>query len=345
MYKQSRRHFLQTSVTGIGAAAATSITRAAENDAKPSFKLPREIWIAAFGQHGMKNDDPALMIETTLQEMNRIIYYKPDIICLPETFPYAHFYTGCPAISELAEQPLGPITGQFAEFAKNNKCYLICPLYTKHDGYYYNAAVVINREGQLMGEYRKIHPTEGEIDDGITPGPLDPPVFQTDFGIIGIQICFDINWQDGWEALRKKGAEIIFWPSAFGGGQQVNTKAWQNKCCVVASTFYGISKICDIDGTDIITTGHWSEHWAIGSVNLEKVFLHTWPYVQKFPDIEKKYGRHIRIKNYHEEEWTILESLSPDIEVSQILKEFDIKIHEEHIASGESKQKKYRPAI
>jgi beta-ureidopropionase len=342
MNEQSRRHFLQTSVIGLSAAAAIQRVEAADSEIRTACRLPREVWIAAFGQHGMQNEDPAAMIGRTLDEMKKIAFHHPDIICLPETFPWTN-YSGRHSIAELAEKPPGPITGQFAEFAQNHKCYVICPVYTTHGDRYYNSAVVIDRNGRVMGEYQKIHPTEGEIDDGITPGPLDPPVFRTDFGTIGVQICFDINWQDGWEVLRKKGAEIIFWPSAFGGGQQVNTKAWQNKCCVVSSTNYGFSKICDIDAMEVAVTGHWSEHWAIGTVNLEKVFLHTWPYVRRFTDIEKKYGRTIRIKNYHEEEWTILESLSPDVRVADILAEFDIKTHEEHIASGERKQLKSRP--
>jgi predicted amidohydrolase len=308
---------------------------------KPGPKLPREVWIASFGQHGMESEDPSGMIERTLSQMEGIIYHQPDIICLPEIFPYAK-YRGTVEVPEEAAK-LESILRPFAAFASRHNCYIVCPTYTTKDGRYYNAAVVIDRKGEMMGEYHKIHPTEGEIAKGITPGTLDPPVFETDFGIIGIQICFDINWQDGWEVLRKKGAEIIFWPSAFGGGQQVNNKAWQNKCCVVSSTNYGLTRICDVDGTEVATTGHWSEHWAIGSVNLEKTFLHTWPYVRKFHEIEKKYGRKIRIKNHHEEEWSIIESLSPDVRVKDILTEFELKTHEEHIASAELIQVSARP--
>ena len=96
-------------------------------------------------------------------------------------------------------------------------------------------------------------------------------------------------------------------------------------------------------GSEVATTGHWSEHWAIGSLNLEKVFLHTWPYVRRFPEIEKKYGRNIRIRNHHEEEWSIIESLSPEIRVADIMKEFDLLTHEQHIASAESVQLAHRP--
>ena len=78
-----------------------------------------------------------------------------------------------------------------------------------------NTAVVYDRQGQELGQYHKIHPTEGELNGGIWPGPIDPPVFEADFGKFGIQICFDVNWWEGWERLKQKGAQIVFWPSAF----------------------------------------------------------------------------------------------------------------------------------
>jgi len=341
MRTQSRRTFLTTSVLGLGAAARMPVFSKPAPVAGTVPRLPREVWISTFCQQSMENDDPAGMIGQILSSMEGIAHQRPDIICLPELFPYAH-YRGSVEVSEEALKS-DSILQPFAEFAVRNRCYLICPVYTTHEGRLYNAAVVIDRNGEVMGEYWKIHPTEGEIEKGISPGPLDPPVFKTDFGVIGVQICFDINWQDGWEALRRKGAEIIFWPSAFGGGQRVITKAWQNKCCVVSSTSKGQTRICDIDGTEVAATGHWSRHWAIGPVNLEKAFLHTWPYWLRFDEVERKYGRSIRIKTHHEEEWSILESLSPDVRVQDILSEFQIKTHEEHIASAEKMQLRHRP--
>jgi len=202
--------------------------------------------------------------------------------------------------------------------------------------------VVIDHAGKLMGEYRKIHPTEGEIEDGIRPGPLNPPVFKTDFGVIGVQICFDIQWSDGWKKLSAAGAEIVFWPSAFGGGRLVNTKAWQNKYCVVSSTWKGTTKICDVTGEEIARTGHWNPHWVCAPINLEKAVLHTWPYVKRFKEIEAKYGRKIRIQNWHEEEWTVIESLSPEVKVATILQEFNLKTHHEHIQSATRRQDESR---
>lgn len=207
---------------------------------------------------------------------------------------------------------------------------------------YLSLAVLFDREGNESGEYRKIYITEGEIEDGITPGAVDPPVFQTDFGKIGIQICYDIMWDDSWKKLREKGAEIIFWPSAFSGGKMVDAKAWQNMCVIVSSTWNANSKICDITGEVISETGKYNTNVVCAPVNLEKVFLHTWPDYKLFDEIERKYGRKVFITTWHEEEWSIIESRSPDVFVADILEEFNLRSKNQLLKDSELLQNKAR---
>ncbi len=323
------------SVPGRTTAQTKRMNPVARND-----RLPREVWIATLSQNRLEARNYKEMMKKMLWRMEEIVAYEPDIVCLPEVFPFVNLDTDRPPLKEVAEVPIGAISQSFAEFAKEHRCYVVCPIYTKENDRYYNSAVFIDREGKLLGEYRKIHPTIGEIENGIIPGPLEPPVFKTDFGIVGAQICFDIEWFDGWQALRKAGAEMVFWPSAFGGGSMVNTKAWQNKYCVISSTRKGTTKICDVTGEEVDWTGHFA-YWACGSVNLEKAFLHTWPYCRRFQEIQSKYGRKVRIRTFHEEEWTIIESRSPEVRVADIMKEFEFKTHEEHIQAADAVQRKY----
>ena len=247
-------------------------------------RLPREVWIATISQNGTETDRFDQMIQAILRRMEETLPYEPDIICLPEVFPFANLRGGRPSPAEVAEEPIGAVSQPLADFAKSHHCNVVCPIYTKENGLCYNAAVFIDRQGRTIGEYRKMHPTDGELEQGIMPGPVDPPVCKTDFGIVGAQICFDIEWSDGWEKLGQSGAEIVFWPSAFGGGAMVNAKAWLHKYCVVSSTRKGTSKICDISGEEVACTGQW-DRWVCASVNLEKAFLHTWPYCRRFPEI------------------------------------------------------------
>jgi beta-ureidopropionase len=338
----SRRNFLQKTALTTGMASIVPLGIAGDLSAAEPIenKSPREVWIAGVSQMGMRAQTPELMTKKIFETLKEVVAYQPDFICLPEAFPFTYVEKKLTLAEkvEISEKVLE----QFAEFSKQNNCYTICPVYTSTAGKIYNSAVVLNRKGNRIGVYNKIHETIGEIEKGVYNGALFQPVIPTDFGNIGIQICFDINWDDGWKMLRQQNAEIIFWPSAYAGGKTVNTKAWQHKCIVASSTNKNTSKLCDISGETITQTGIWNQNLYCGAVNMEKVFLSAWPYVSRFKDIRNKYGRKVRITIFHEEEWTIIESLSPDVFVKDILKEFDLKTHEEDIRSAELLQNKTR---
>lgn len=322
--------------TVFGAASASDVS-----SDSVSGRLPREVWIASI-QGSAPGDTHQEKVKNFIRRMELIVPFKPDIICLPEVCPFDGLPGGRPPVPEIAEVPIGPVCKPFAEFAAKHRCYVFCPTYTRDDGHFYNALVLIDRNGEVVGEYRKMHPTVGEMTSEISPGSLEPPVFHTDFGTIGAQICFDIEWDDGWQAMNEKGAEIVFWSSAFGGGQALNARAQVHKYCVVSSTRKGDSKIIDITGRDIAWTGRW-KNWVCAPVNLERAFLHTWPFVRRFGEIDAKYGSAIRITTCHEEEWSIIESLSPELRVAEVMEEFELKTFQEHIGEADAMQKERRP--
>ena len=265
------------------------------------------------------------MVQKVLKVMEGMLPYKPDIICLPEGFAYTNISNNKYQVKEVAETAPGPVVTPFLKFAAAHKCYIICPTYTRYEGNIYISAVLIDRQGRVVGEYHKIRPTEDEMQAGVKPGKLDPPVFKTDFGTIGIQICFDVKYEDGWNSLKDKGAQIIFWPSAYASGQEISSRAWRHQVYIVTSTQKDTSKICDLTGDTIVQTGRWQRNWVCAPINLEKAFIHSWPAVMLFPEIQKKYGSRIALTTFSEEEWTIIESLDPGLKIAEVLKEFNLK--------------------
>jgi hypothetical protein len=107
-------------------------------------------------------------------------------------------------------------------------------------GVYSNAAVLFGRDGKVVGVYRKVHVAAHVMTDilesGTTPGS-DFPVFDCDFGKLGIQICYDVNYDDGWDALAAKGADIVVWPSASPATILPAARAWAGRYFVVAATY------------------------------------------------------------------------------------------------------------
>jgi len=326
----------------------TTQTAYADNPKSPANRLPGEVWIASitlmsrFGSpHDTIGKTVDERIERMLDRMEEVVPYQPDIICLSEVFTHTGL-RGLPPVPERAEEVPGPIIKKFAAFAKKHHCYVICPIYTKRDGHVYNAAVLIDRDGKVAGEYDKIRPTEGEIKSGISPGPVDPPVFKTDFGIIGMQICFDANWPEGWRRLKEKGAKIIFWPSAFAGGRMLNALAYYTSCYIVSCTRYQPARIIDITGDELYATGRL-QTWLCASVNLDKKIFH-WDFQGgKFRDIQAKYGEKIELKIYHPEGWFTAESCSHDISMEKLIEEFDLVTYDEYIERATREQDKNRP--
>ena len=73
----------------------------------------------------------------------------------------------------------------------------------------YNACILLDRQGKVAGIYRKVYVVADDanvLEGGALPGK-DFPVFPCDFGKLGIQICFDMSYDAGWETLARKGAE------------------------------------------------------------------------------------------------------------------------------------------
>ncbi len=338
----NRRNFLKKSAitAGITAMGSYAIATNSITNKESADKLPREVWIASVSQANLSGDTSGELVKKILLMLGDVMVYQPDIICLPEAFVVSKVNQKY-SMDEKIKVSLDAIA-QFAEFSKKNNCYMICPVYTAENDKIYNAAVVIDRQGKRMGEYRKIYPTEGEIEEGITPGPLQPPVFKTDFGVIGIQICSDSFFDEGWRKLKEQGAEVVFWPSAFGGGKMLNARSWQNQYVVVTSTRAGITKICDVSGDEIAATGGWDKNWVCAPVNLEKSIVRIWPHVTRFMEIKKKYQRKIRITISHEEGWAVIESLSPEVILGDILKEFDLMTWQQTTSDMEKAQIKAR---
>jgi predicted amidohydrolase len=137
-----------------------------------------------------------------------------DLVLLGEYF----MANGKEVLAENAIR-LDEVLPRIAACAKLHDCYLAVPLVLREDGpveRYSNAAVLMGRDGKVAGIYRKVHPTTDlkyeVLEGGMTPG-TDFPVFNCDFGKVGIQICVDIVYPDGWDTLEKKGAEIVLLPS------------------------------------------------------------------------------------------------------------------------------------
>jgi predicted amidohydrolase len=163
-----------------------------------------------------------------------------DLAILPETTVTS---TTGPASSRAIGLE-GPVSETFGALARKHRTYLVASMDLAEEGpkgtTYANSAVLFDREGKVAGIYRKAHPVallgSDDLEGGITPG-RDYPVFDCDFGKLGIQICWDVQFDDGWAALAEKGAEIVAWPTASPATAQPASRAARHRYYVVSSTW------------------------------------------------------------------------------------------------------------
>lgn len=322
-----RRQFIAS------ASAAGLAPNAVAAAPKPKKRIA---WIAALSIDDIRNVSSQGMIHRVLQRMKETLRANPDLICLPETFIYNQD-PDRPSAAEQAARASEHLK-LFQDFAGENQCHVVCPLLSEENGKVYNSAVFIDRAGEIMGAYHKMHPTVSEIDRGISPGPSQPHVFQTDIGTLGAQICFDINWNDGWSRLSEAGCDIIFWPSAFPGGRMLNAMAWMTKAYIVTATRPLPPRIIDMNGEELDSGGRF-QSWALAPVNLQKAFIHIWPYTKQLDELKAKYGEAVHVAKYHLEDWAIVECLADELDVHELLKEFDIPTHKRHIQIADERQK------
>lgn len=169
---------------------------------------------------------------------------KPDIVCLPEDV------VGMCVPPDLAPQSVpGPATERFSRLASKHRMYVIAPLIERGEDGIYGAALLIDRQGSIVGTYRKVHATTVARGRGHSAGDRFP-VFETDFGKIGIMICYDNFFPETARILALNGAEILFFPTA-GDGRgpmafevTVRARAIDNCVPVVASVYQNQGRSC-----------------------------------------------------------------------------------------------------
>lgn len=138
-----------------------------------------------------------------------------DVFITPECFLDGYCVTEkdwtVERFSEVAQEvSCSPYIQRVQEMAKRSVTHVVFGFTEFLAGYFYNAALLTNRNGQIVGKYHKTHLQNH--DHRFAPGQ-DLPVFHLDFGCVGMVICADRRWPESIRTLRLKGAEICLMPT------------------------------------------------------------------------------------------------------------------------------------
>jgi N-carbamoylputrescine amidase len=240
-----------------------------------------------------------------------------EVICLPELFMYKYFcQTEDINNFDLAESIPGSTSKMFSKLARKLNVVIIVPIFEKRaSGIYHNSLVVINRDGEIAGIYRKMHIPD---DPGyyekyyFTPGDQGFNATNTSFGKIGALICWDQWFPEAARIVALNGANIIFYPSAIGwhptekeefGKKQLDSwitvqrgHAIANGIYVAAVNrvgfesldnnegieFWGSSFICGPQGEIITQASNDTEEIIYATVDLTEIesIRRNWPFLR-----------------------------------------------------------------
>ena len=240
-----------------------------------------------------------------------------DIACLPEGFA-----------GRTAEPIPGSTTNAIGALAKKHHMYVVCPICERAaDGRQYNTAVLLDRQGQVAGSYRKVFVFWNER--GVSLGKADVPVFDTDFGRIAMLTCFDANFDEVWQEAARKGAEIVFWPSAYGGGLPLGGYAAIHNYYIVA---VGWGNMIDSFGKTIESVKKPLPKQFIATLDLDLTIVHkdfTGKAVAKL--LAEQAGKVERLPSPGDMEgWYVLRAVAPGVRVRDLCKQYKIETLREY---------------
>ena len=195
-----------------------------------------------------------LMIEAHLPLVAKAAKKGVKVLCFQEVFTQPYF---CPSQDakwyRAAEAiPDGPTTRLMQDLARKHAMVIVVPIYEEAmTGVYYNTAAVIDADGRYLGKFRKVHiPQVAGFYEKFffKPGNLGYPVFETAYCRLGVYICYDRHFPEGWRALALNGAEYIVNPSATVAGlSQYLWELEQPAAAVANGVFIGA---CNRVGTE-----------------------------------------------------------------------------------------------
>jgi len=262
-----------------------------------------------------------------------------DLVILPECFAQRERR---PLVEE-AQTIDGPLVRRLAARARKYRTYVALSMSLREARRFYNAVVFLDRRGRPAGIYRKAFPVlhlDGSLEHGTTPG-REFPVFDLDFGRVGAQVCFDVNFDDGWEALDRQGAELVVFPSATSAVAGLKSHAWRHGYYIAASTFRPPTVIVDPLGREVARTSGDKEV-LVERFDLDYRVL-PWNSLRDFGlAVAARYGNTIRQDWHREEDMCLVTSMDPKVPVERILKREHLETHREHLARNRKAQDRAR---
>jgi deaminated glutathione amidase len=191
--------------------------------------------------------------------------------------------------AEVAEPLDGPFVSALKEAARENEIYVVCGMYestTDDDGRAYNTTVFIDRSGQLLHSYQKTHLYDAfsyKESDTIIPGENQYKVVETEFGKIGLMVCYELRFPEIARQFALQEAEVLLVPAGWMAGPMkedhwqtlIRARAIENTMFVCGANLVGVdftgrSMVVDPMGV-ILASGGEEETIIITDIDIDRI--------------------------------------------------------------------------
>jgi beta-ureidopropionase len=245
----------------------------------------------------------------------------------------------------------GPVQEAFSRKARQHRCYIVAPLYVLEDkaaGVCSNAAVLFGRKGEVVGIYRKVHlvvdQRTASTENGATLGK-EQPVFSCDFGKLGIQICYDMDFNSGWRELGRQGAEIVAWPSQSPQRSRPVARAIEGHCYIVSSTWRNNASVFEPTGkiaSQIVerpdmhksADGLLENNVLAEEIDLSYAIVPWGASLRNGELVSKTYGDKAGFHYYEDDDRGIFWSNDPKMTIRQMLRSLGLREEQEELQAA-----------
>lgn len=199
--------------------------------------------------------------------------HKPDVVLLGEAINHAG---ASGSLDDHAEAVPGPTTDRFAALARKHSTYVAFSLIERSGSDIFNTGVLLDRRGAIVGTYRKVQLPLEEVSAGEAPGD-GFPVFDADFGKVGLMICHDTSFPEPARELSLGGAELILVPIWGGRAPLVRARAIENGVYVATAGYDYDSEIVDPTGRVLASAPHdKGPAAAVAEIDFNTTFPEEW---------------------------------------------------------------------
>lgn len=326
-----RRTFLGAMGGWASLAAGPALRAQAESNRRTSANNPPRKVVIGTAMQSFWGEYPGLrsrltqlagMIDQMAAQAEKKYGRELDLAVLPETAITGEAYGDALGRSVAFE---GEVREVFTRKAREHRCYIIVPTYlldSKPKSRCSNAAIVVGRKGDVLGTYRKIHLVvsldHGNMEGGATPGDT-LPVFECDFGKLGVQICYDMEFDEGWRELAHKNAELIAWPTQSPQTSQPAFRAAQHRYYIVSSTWRHNASIFEPTGK-IAAQITPPQNILVHQIDLSYALLPWSPVLRNGKALKDAFGDRVGFNYYEDEDRGIFWSNDPKMAIGEMIR-------------------------